>query len=102
MKNALTIVAAAAAAIFAQGVYAQASAPTRAEVPAVFDIVGLGKWRDHGRASGDLADAAQNDFWPAIVGFYGSKNLNRAALELSHIPDVFEIARKDDDGERAH
>ena len=34
MKNALTIVAAAAAAIFAQGVYAQASAPTRAEVKA--------------------------------------------------------------------
>ena len=34
MKNALTIVAAVAAAMFAQGAFAQASAPTRAEVKA--------------------------------------------------------------------
>lgn len=34
MKNALTVVAAAAFAVFAQGAFAQASAPTRAEVKA--------------------------------------------------------------------
>ena len=33
-----------------------------AVVAAIFDVVVLGQWRDHGGASGDLADAVQDDF----------------------------------------
>ena len=71
-----------------------------AVVAAVFDVVILGQRRDQRRASGDLADAVQNDFCPSLVKFDRTVNFYGAAGQAAHVADVFQVVGEDHDGER--
>jgi hypothetical protein len=73
--------------------------PSRAAVAAVFDIVVLGKRRDHGGAAFDLADAAQDDLRPAIVGFNGSADFDGASGEAANVAHIFQVVGEYDDRE---
>ena len=48
-----------------------------------------------------LADAAQNDFGAAIVGFDGSADFDGASRELADVADVLQIISEDKDRKRA-
>ena len=43
-----------------------------AEMAAIFHVVILGQRRNHGRASGNLANAVQDDFGTTVVEFNGT------------------------------
>ena len=58
---------------------------------AVLHVVVLGEGRDHGCTPFDLADAAQDDFGAALVGFYGSADFDGASRETADITDIFQV-----------
>jgi hypothetical protein len=64
-------------------------------VAAMFDIVVLGKRRDHGCAAGDLADATENDFRTAVVEFDGSMDFDGPAGQAADVADIFQSGRED-------
>jgi hypothetical protein len=70
-------------------------------VAAVFDIVVFGQWRNHRSASGDLADAVEDDFGAAVVDLDGSVNFDGAALQAANVANIFQAGRKDHDCEGA-
>ena len=76
--------------------WAQASGT---EVATIFHVVVLRQRRNHGGAAFDLADAVQDDFGAAVVGFEGSVDFDGAAGEAADVADVFQVVRKDDDCE---
>ncbi len=72
-----------------------------AVVAAILDVVILGQWRDHGGASGDLADVVQDDFRAAVVEFYCSVDFDGAAGQAANVADIFQSGREHYYAERA-
>jgi hypothetical protein len=48
-------------------------------------ILGFEEGRDHGGSTGEMADAAQDDFGAAVVEFYISVNLDELAAEAADV-----------------
>lgn len=74
---------------------------SRTKVAAVFNVVGFGEWRDHSGATGDLADAVQNDFGARVIELDRAVNFDRVASEAANVADVFQIGREDHNREGA-
>jgi hypothetical protein len=70
-------------------------------VAAVFYVVILRQWRDHGGAAFDLADAAQDDFRAAVVDFHGSADFDASPFEAPDVAYIFQVVGKDYDREGA-
>ena len=54
---------------------------------------------DHGRDPIDLADAIEDDFGAAVIDLDRSVDLDRLAGQPSHVANIFQIVREDNDGE---
>ena len=67
---------------------------------AILHVVVLRKRRDHGGAAFDLADAVQDDFGAALVGFYGSADFDGAPGETADVADIFQVVGENHDRER--
>ena len=59
-----------------------------AVVPAIFNIVILGKRRDHCGASSDLANAVENDFRAPVVEFHQAVNFDGAPGQTANIANI--------------
>jgi hypothetical protein len=72
-----------------------------AVVSGLFHIVVFGERRDEHRSSSNLADALEDNFGAAVVEFHGAADFNGAAGETANVTDIFQVGRKDYDGEGA-
>ena len=65
--------------------------PSCAIVATIFYVIVFRQRRNHSGSTLNLADAAQDDFGAALVGFYGSADFDGASRETADITDVFQV-----------
>ena len=66
-----------------------------AVMAAIFDVLILGEWWDDGGATGDLANAIENDCRTSVVELDCSMNFDGGAGQAANVADIFQSGRED-------
>jgi hypothetical protein len=68
----------------------------------VLDIVILGQTWNRQALPTQLPQLLEHNLSPSVVLFHRAMHFDYLILQLAHVPDAFQIMRKDHHGERTH